>query len=69
MNPKPDADDERALRTLEYAQQMLGVSRSTLYRLEKQGRITFVRLGRTIRVTQASLNKLTEELNRQARLR
>ena len=53
---------EVKLMTPEEASDFLGISRTTLYRLVKNNRIPFVRIGRQIRIPNAGFRELIAQM-------
>ena len=60
-------DDEVLLRTVDEAQRTLRVSRSTIYELLREGRLQHVKLGKSTRITDASIRQLVAQLIEQSR--
>ena len=61
------ADNDRRFRTIMYAARFLRVSESTIYRLGHRGEIEMLKVGRSTRVTQASLDRFIENAKRLGR--
>ena len=60
-----DDDAEPALRTVEQAAVLLGVSTTQIYRLARRGELDLLKIGkRSTRVTQDSLNRFIENAKR-----
>jgi len=57
-------DDAVALRTVASAAKFLGVSESTIYELGKKGELEMVKVGRSTRVTQVSLEQYVRNAKR-----
>lgn len=55
--------DEQLLVTAEEAAHLLGVGRTTLYALIKDGRLRSVHIGRSCRVTRAELRRFVARLD------
>ena len=64
-NLSGDVDAEPALRTVEEAAVLLGVSTTQIYRLARRGELDLLKIGkRSTRVTQDSLNRFIENAKR-----
>jgi len=62
--PSPRADSPLLLRIPEAAR-LLGVSRSTMYELMAKGEVQVVRIGRSVRVARADVERMAVRHNRQ----
>ena len=58
------ADDSRRLVTVKYAADLLGVSRSKIYKLHYAGKLDLVKMDARTRVTLKSLNDYLASLQR-----
>jgi excisionase family DNA binding protein len=63
------SDHDLALRTIEFAQDFLGLSRRSIYRLVANDKLELVKLGQSARITQHSLNIYVSDLRETAAAR
>ena len=49
------------LMTINHVMNELGVSRQTIWRWQKRGWIKVIKIGKLVRITRASVNKLKKE--------
>ncbi len=60
MNALQQVEVQREWLGYEEARRLVGLSRSTLYRLVKTGEIKGARIGRSVRINRASLDEYME---------
>lgn len=61
MNALQQVEVHREWLSYEEARQLVGLSRSTLYKLVKTGDIKGARIGRTVKINHASLKEYMEQ--------
>jgi excisionase family DNA binding protein len=59
--------DEVLLRTIPEAETQLRISRSSVYQLIRSGKLQSVKLGKSVRITDASIRQLVAQLIEQSR--
>jgi excisionase family DNA binding protein len=59
--------EEVLLRTISEAETQLRISRSSVYALIRDGKLQSVKLGKSVRVTDASIRQLVAQLIEQSR--
>ena len=59
--------DEVLLRTILEAETQLRISRSSVYQLIRSGKLQSVKLGKSVRITNASIRQLVAQLIEQSR--
>jgi excisionase family DNA binding protein len=59
--------DEVLLRTILEAETQLRISRSSVYQLIRSGKLQSVKLGKSVRITDASIRQLVAQLIEQSR--